>query len=861
MSISKSLRYQIRQIELQRPLEAMVVPEDCGGLAFVIRLNDQPVGYFMEALPPGTRLEPQDIAERAIRNTGKQILSERIYGELRGALDVSAFPSLDVAICTHGRPDALARCLDSLRRLGFLQAPGQIQVLVVDNAPPDGRTAELVRQYPSVAYVVEPKPGLDFARNRAIHEARGELLAFLDDDVVVDRSWLAGLREAWAANPDAAAFTGPILPLELETKAQVVFERIGGFGKNFERVRFGAVWPESATYPCGAGIFGAGANMVFRRSVLEQLGGFDEALDTGAPLPGGGDLDMFYRIVRAGYPLIREPKLLVYHQHRREYKQLRHQMWTWGLGTGAYLVKSWRSDPSQRPVILRWILWWLCFQLAKAFVPFLRRSRVGSPWDLVFAEILGGIVGLCGEYDRSIARVKRLGSQHARVAPAVLPPVLTERGRWQAISIELTEPLPELCGNPSYDGVRAVFFWNGVALGHARFEREELPLSPCHLANAAAKAIAPAVGDHVLAEGFRSALPGLPEPPLEDPVQALRSLVNLEEPIAEMKELVTAPGPKPRATLSVAICTHERPEELSCCLTSLTRSEEQPDEILVIDNAPCSDATREVVARFAGVRYYCEPTKGLSAARNAALALASGDIVAFADDDVWVHPQWAARIRRCFDTPSVMAATGLVLPAELETPAQSMFENFQFFHQGYRRRYFDAEYFAALHHKGVPVWSIGAGANMAIRRRAFELGYDFDTRLGPGVFGGCGEDSEFWYRLLAEGWSCVYDPSACVFHYHRRDLGALRRQVRQYMQGHVAALVIQFRKFGYPGNLRRLLLELPAEYCLLLLRLLVTGFAPDHRILLRGVLGCFSGLRAVLHRGVLHRSQAGLPAK
>ena len=423
---------------------------------------------------------------------------------------------------------------------------------------------------------------------------------------------------------------------------------------------------------------------------------------------------------------------------------------------------------------------------------------------------------------------------------------MTRRGRWRVVSIELTEPLPELCCDDSYHGVRAVFFWNGVPLGHWRFCRQELPLSARQLANSASKAAAQAVGAYVLAEGFRPALPGLPEPPLVDPVRALQSLTRLEKPMAALKQTVTAPGPKSRVTVSVAICTRERPSELARCLTSLQASLERPKEILVIDNAPSSDETREVVMRFPGVRYYCEPNKGLSSARNTALAHASGEIVAFADDDVRVHPQWVARIRRCFDNPRIMVATGAVLPAELETQAQMMFEDFQFFHQGYRKRVFAAAYFAVLRHKGVPAWSIGAGANMAIRRRALRLGFHFDTRLGPGVLGGCGEDSEFWYSLLSEGWTCVYEPAACVFHYHRREIGELRRQVRQYMQGHVAALVLQFRKSGDFGNLRRLFFQLPAEYFLLFLRVLATGFAADRRILLRGGLGCFSGLRAIL---------------
>jgi GT2 family glycosyltransferase len=421
-------------------------------------------------------------------------------------------------------------------------------------------------------------------------------------------------------------------------------------------------------------------------------------------------------------------------------------------------------------------------------------------------------------------------------------------GRWKVISLELNGPLRELCCEPGYDGVRIIFFWNGVALGHQRYAAEQLPLSPDHLANGAAQAIVAATGDCLMPEGFRSALPGLAESSLDDPEGALQRLLAIDRPMQHL----TATEVRPAATelkISVAICTRERPAELARCLSSVLASSEPAYEIVVIDNAPESGSTREVVDQFDGVRYHCEPQLGLSAARNTALAVAAGDIVAFTDDDVTVHPDWVWRIRRSFKDPKVMLATGLVLPGELETPAQLMFEeNFHFFHQGYRRRHFDEAYFAKLRNKSVPVWDIGAGANMAIRREAFTLGFRFDTRLGPGVFGGCGEDSEYCYRLLAEGWSCVYDPSACVYHFHRREMNALRRHVRQYMQGHVAALLLQFMKYRHAGNLRRLFLELPAEYLILFLRLIATGFALDNRILFGGLLGCISGLRFPLPR-------------
>ena len=105
-------------------------------------------------------------------------------------------------------------------------------------------------------YVLEPRPGLNFARNRAIAEARGALLAFLDDDVVVDRHWRRGLAEAVGENPDAVAFTGLVLPLELATRAQVIFEQRGGFRRGFEKIRYGARLPGNPLYPQGPGYLG-----------------------------------------------------------------------------------------------------------------------------------------------------------------------------------------------------------------------------------------------------------------------------------------------------------------------------------------------------------------------------------------------------------------------------------------------------------------------------------------------------------------------------------------------------------------------------------------------------------------------------
>jgi GT2 family glycosyltransferase len=254
---------------------------------------------------------------------------------------------------------------------------------------------------------------LNFARNRAVQEARGEILVFLDDDVVLDRGWFAGLRDVWAANRDAAAYTGQVLAFELETEAQIVFEQRGGFRHGFDRLRFGPISPGSRLYPGGSGMFGAGANMAFQIAVLKSLGGFDEALDTGAEVPGGGDLDIFYRVLRAGYSLVYEPRFLVFHQHRREMSALSRQYRrSWGLGFMCYMTKCLRTDPQRRAHLLHLVAWWFNSH-ARDLLKHTRRRLLGRPHIppvMLAGELWGGVVGLLGGYARSqrhVAKIRR----------------------------------------------------------------------------------------------------------------------------------------------------------------------------------------------------------------------------------------------------------------------------------------------------------------------------------------------------------------------------------------------------------------------------------------------------------------------
>jgi GT2 family glycosyltransferase len=256
---------------------------------------------------------------------------------------------LSVVIPTVGRPDALARCLSSLATA----AEALFEVIVVDNRPGDGETEQVVRSFAAADHrfrcVPEPEPGHAVARNRGLHEARGELLAFLDDDVVSDPGWHEWITAPFA-DPDVGAVTGMVLPVSLATPAQKRFERYAGFAKGIERRAYDLGEhraDDRFMYPFWGGMFGSGANMAFRRSSLLRVGGFDQAL------PGGEDTEALSRLVRNGDRLVYEPRALCWHAHRADEESLRRQAFSYGTSFGANLTKALLTDPRVVGAIVR----------------------------------------------------------------------------------------------------------------------------------------------------------------------------------------------------------------------------------------------------------------------------------------------------------------------------------------------------------------------------------------------------------------------------------------------------------------------------------------------------------------------------
>jgi glycosyltransferase involved in cell wall biosynthesis len=257
--------------------------------------------------------------------------------------------------------------------------------------------------------------------------------------------------------------------------------------------------------------------------------------------------------------------------------------------------------------------------------------------------------------------------------------------------------------------------------------------------------------------------------------------------LARRREVLATAPP-----ITVVICTRERPGALARALDSVLAQDYPRFRVLVVDNAPATGATADVVraaTRRGPVRYLLEPKGGLSFARNAAVAAAPGEILAWLDDDEYADPTWLAEVARALaDHPEADVVSGVIVPAELETQAQLWFEQFGGHSKG---RGFRPDVFGpATAHRQSPLYPLppfGTGANMTFRAGVIERIGGWDTALGAGTPSAGSEDTLAFTQVLLGGGTIVYQPSAVTHHYHRRDVDGLRRQMVGYGSGLTAA--------------------------------------------------------------------------
>lgn len=393
---------------------------------------------------------------------------------------------------------------------------------------------------------------------------------------------------------------------------------------------------------------------------------------------------------------------------------------------------------------------------------------------------------------------------------------------------------------PPGDGrpMLAVLWWRDLPLGYVAGTADEVPFSGTALEALLARLAAEqrAARDPALGAPLQGGAEG-------DPKWRVTAFEAARcESTMDWLDTVSRLPPEPAGDLAVIICTRDRGEALTTCLTALAEQDSPPGEVIIVDNSRDQTA-RAICEGRPHVRYVHEPRPGLSHARNAGIRAASLPLVAFTDDDVQPTPLWTSEVVRTFRSSDAEAMTGLVLPSRLDASAQVFF---QMRMGGFGTRFVPVRYDGVLYQEtlreGPHVWRIGAGANMAFRRSVFDRVGLFDTRLGAGA-SGCSEDSEMWYRVIATGGACQYEPRAVVMHDHRSDWPGLERQMRAYMKGHVSALVAQADRFGDRGNMRRIWRQLPRYFLRELLESTHAQEPERRRILAQEVIGWATGLR------------------
>jgi glycosyltransferase involved in cell wall biosynthesis len=247
---------------------------------------------------------------------------------------------------------------------------------------------------------------------------------------------------------------------------------------------------------------------------------------------------------------------------------------------------------------------------------------------------------------------------------------------------------------------------------------------------------------------------------------------------SQLERLDTPPlaDPPEGPHISVVVCTRDRPLALRSCLESLQALDYPASryEVIVIDNAS-REATTRKLALQAGFNYVREEKPGLDNARNCGAASASYDIVAYTDDDVRVDPGWLKGVARGFAHGDSVCVTGLICPLELETPAQQLFEQYGGMGKGMQPKLtsparLPASAILAAH-------NVGVGANMAYLRSTIRDMGGFDPDLDVGTPSAGAGDLDMFHRLLASGHSIRYEPSALVWHQHRRAMPGLHKQI------------------------------------------------------------------------------------
>ena len=215
-------------------------------------------------------------------------------------------PQISVAVCTYNRADVLPKCLESL---ADQSASSELfEVLIIDNNSTDDTkriALDFCKNHNNFKYIFEEKQGLSHARNRAIEEAKGEYLAYIDDDAITDKEWLKKIGSVIQNNKNIVAFGGPIYPWYNKEKPK-------WFKDEFATHSYGKQHFQLTEQNCPFGL--SGSNMIFKKEILNKYNGFSAEYGmNGDKIAFGEESFLFNKMLKNDENIQYFPGIFVYH--------------------------------------------------------------------------------------------------------------------------------------------------------------------------------------------------------------------------------------------------------------------------------------------------------------------------------------------------------------------------------------------------------------------------------------------------------------------------------------------------------------------------------------------------------------------
>ncbi|MCW4030841.1 MAG: glycosyltransferase [Candidatus Bathyarchaeota archaeon] len=286
--------------------------------------------------------------------------------------DYEISPSVTVVVPVRNGEKTIQPLLESLQKLDYKR--NKVEVIVVDGNSTD-KTQEIVKKYP-VKLVVEEKKGLNLARNIGIKRSNGEIIAFTDSDCIVPPNWITKIVENFK-DTKVSCVGGSAKALENDFISEYADNSIVRLMPFFtKREELEKVKP-FFRHP-------AGCNMAFRRNIVEEVGYFDEEIKYGFD-----EVEFADRVCKAGYKMVLDPSVLVWHKHRATLGDFLKQNFQYGKGSGLVFKRKRLTD-----AVSKWsffsIMGFISWLLIVGLLTFLALTSVYN----LFPWLLFGFTGL-----------------------------------------------------------------------------------------------------------------------------------------------------------------------------------------------------------------------------------------------------------------------------------------------------------------------------------------------------------------------------------------------------------------------------------------------------------------------------------